>query len=1034
MRKTVKLLALMAGMLIGSVNGWLMATPIANLNFTEPTTLPTAYTYSNANKPSIVTNGGKSCVYLTNGGGGTAPTVTNGVADVTTGKRWIAFTPDEDCTVVISVYSNKKKFSIYDNGASTAKDTYTNSAKAWEDWTVTGLQAGHCYVITGSNSQMYVSAMNYTASGSTPPTPPTPSSDATLSDLQVDGVTVAGFASATLNYSYTVPSSQTTLPVVSATTTNAQATPVITQTTSMTGQASVLVTAADGTTQQTYTVQFSQSGSVDPPTPPTPPTPTVLTLHETEVYEAPAIMGGYGGTLSTFGGREYEVYYINRDANSNQSVAISNTDKAGSITTPGATDYECAASDGWFLIKASGNGGETGFAAAGEFQQSVRKINMKGDSNGNLVDSIVMHVKGYSEFALVGKDNSTTTGSKEKRLKVFVDGVLRDNALNNNYSIRRYPLTTGEHVIKVGAVGSSNSVVLAFSLQVAYVPKLKHLKGNDSTQVVSQTASIKPVTYYLKNRISDAELVWNGYAATGITLQQNAAGDTLTLQGTANCPVGTYQYTIQAKDSANTVVSSLSGSFSVDTKVECTSGSLTTSVFANSAIKPVVFRCYTTDMNNVTSQWTGATPAGLSFTKDANNHTLTLSGTPTQPGTYAYTVSVSGGNTLEGTVTVKNDQPTVLPGKPTLLYLYKNTENDGLYSYITSSQKYGYFARPAAETMAAANNYASYDAVVISEDVDATNNEVLDIIRSLQKPVINMKVFTYSKSRLGWGDPDNGSISNTKIKVLRSSHAIFAGLNSTNGEVTVLSAVSDNKGLMPAEVSYAGTVCLATAPKRGENYSDDGEPQTLIHEVPASMRGGAKYISLPIGLSSTANLTLDGKKLFDNIISYLTAAGSSGAEAPTIQITGFSINGVAGIIDQQAKTILVNLPAGTNLSALTPQVTLADNKLTYVTPGSGETVDFSDLHYGVVYTVSDYITKVRYTAKVRVGTGLENAENDGLWVGGSTLYNPEGVWVNIFSMSGQLLTTTNSDFSFDKLPRGMYIVKSENNTTLKVLH
>lgn len=870
------------------------------------------------------------------------------------------------------------------------------------------------------------------AGGSTPPTPPTPSSDATLSDLKVNGTTITGFSANTTSYNYTIASGVTTIPTVTATANNANATLNITQATSLTGTASVVVTAQDNTTL-TYTVQFSQSGDT-PPTPPTPPTPTVLTLHETEVYEAPAIMGGYGGTLSSFGGREYEVYYINRDANSKLSVATTNTDKAGSITTLGASNNECAASDGWFIIKSNGNGGDTTFVATDEFLKSVRKINMKSDSNGNPLDSIVMHVKGYSEFALVGKDNSTTTGSKEKRLKVFVDGVLRDNTLNTNYSIRRYPLTTGEHVIKVIAVGSSNSVVLAFSLQVAYVPKLKHLKGNDSTQVVSQTAAIKPVTYYLKNRISDAELVWISNAATGITLQQNAAGDTLTLQGTANCPVGTYHYTIQAKDSANTVVSSLSGSFSVDTKVECTSGSLTTSVFANSAIKPVVFRCYTTDMNNVTSQWTGATPAGLSFTKDANNHTLTLSGTPTQPGTYAYTVSVSGGNTLNGTVTVKNDQPTILPGKPTLLYLYKNTENDGLYSYITSSQKYGYFARPAAETMAAATNYSSYDAVVISEDVDATNNEVLDIIRSLQKPVLNMKVFTYSKSRLGWGDPDNGSISNTKIKVLRSSHAIFAGLNSTNGEVTVLSAVSDNKGLMPAEVSYAGTVCLATAPKRGENYSDDGEPQTLIHEVPASMRGGAKYISLPIGLSSTANLTLDGKKLFDNIISYLTAAGSSGAEAPTIQITGFSINGVAGIIDQQAKTILVNLPAGTNLSALTPQVTLADNKLTYVTPGSGETVDFSDLHYGVVYTVSDYITKVRYTAKVRVGTGLENAENDGLWVGGSTLYNPEGVWVNIFSMSGQLLTTTNSDFSFDKLPRGMYIVKSENNTTLKVLH
>ena len=869
------------------------------------------------------------------------------------------------------------------------------------------------------------------AGGSTPPTPPTPSSDATLSDLQVDGVTVAGFASATLNYSYTVPSSQTTLPVVSATTTNAQATPVITQTTSMTGQASVLVTAADGTTKQTYTVQFSQSGSVDPPTPPTPPTPTVLTLHETEVYEAPAIMGGYGGTLATYGGREYEVYYVNRDAaGSNLSISLVNTDKNNGITT-GTSNVQCAANDGWLIAKGCSNSSSSD-NLGDEFGSMVRRLDMQEG------DSIVMHVKGYSEFAMVAADKKKDTSSGQTKpqdnryFKVYIDGQLQASQFNTSTTIRRYPITTGEHVIKVIHSGTENSKFFAFSLQVAYVPKLKHLKGNDSTQVVLQTAAIKPITYFLKNRISDAELTWNGQEATGISLVKGN-NDTLYVQGTANCPVGSYSYTISAKDSNNVVVSSLSGSFSVESKVECQSGSLTMSVFANSAIKPVVFRCYTTDMNNVTSQWTGATPAGLSFTKDVNNHTLTLSGTPTQPGTYAYTVSVSGGNTLNGTVTVKNDQPTILPGKPTLLYLYKNTENDGLYSYITSSQKYGYFARPAAETMAAANNYAPYDAVVISEDVDATNNEVLDIIRSLQKPVLNMKVFTYSKSRLGWGDPDNGSISNTKIKVLRSSHAIFTGLNSTNGEVTVLSAVSDNKGLMPAEVSYAGTVCLATAPKRGENYSDDGEPQTLIHEVPASMRG-AKYISLPIGLSSTANLTTDGKKLFDNIISYLTAAGSSGAEAPTIQITGFSINGVAGIIDQQAKTILVNLPTGTNLSALTPQVTLADNKLTYVTPGSGETVDFSDLHYGVVYTVSDYITKVRYTAKVRVGTGLENAENDGLWVGGSTLYNPGGVWVNIFSMSGQLMTTTNSDFSFDSLPRGMYIVKSENNTTLKVLH
>ena len=820
--------------------------------------------------------------------------------------------------------------------------------------------------------------------------------------------------------------------------------------TTNTFQTSGNLTYGDGKTFYLVDVTVTISGSTPPDTitptppdtltpttpdttvvPPTPPTPTVLTLHETEVYEAPAIMGGYGGTLSTFGGREYEVYYINRDANSKLSVATTNTDKAGSITTLGASDNECAASDGWFIIKSSGNGGETGFAAAGEFQQSVRKINMKGDSNGNLVDSIVMHVKGYSEFALVGKDNSTTTGNKEKRLKVFVDGVLRDNTLNTNYSIRRYPLTTGEHVIKVGAVGSSNSVVLAFSLQVAYVPKLKHLKGNDSTQVVLQTAAIKPITYFLKNRISDAELTWNGQEATGISLVKGN-NDTLYVQGTANCPVGSYSYTISAKDSNNVVVSSLSGSFSVESKVECQSGSLTMSVFANSAIKPVVFRCYTIDMNNATSSWAGATPAGLSFQKDPSSHTITLSGTPTVPGTYQYTVAMAGGNTLNGSITVKNDQPTILPGKPTLLYLYKDNENDGLYNYITTSGKYGYFARPAADDLGDNSAYQRYDAVVISEDVDATNREVLGIIRNLKKPVLNMKIFTYSANRLGWGDPDNGSISNTKITIKQANHTIFGGLSATNGEVQVLSAVSGNKGLMPAEVNYAGTICLATAPKRGDNYDDEGEPQTIIHEVPVSMRG-AKYISLPIGLGSTRNLTAEGKKLFDNIITYLTSNTSASVIAPTIQITSFNVNGVAGVIDQNAKTIQLNLPTGTDLTALTPQITLADAQLTYVTPGSGETVDFSDLHYGVVYTVSDYITKVRYTVKARVASGMEDVDADGLWVGGDMLHNTQSVWVKIYSMDGQLITTTNSDYSFAGQPRGMYIVRSENST-LKVLH
>ena len=741
-------------------------------------------------------------------------------------------------------------------------------------------------------------------------------------------------------------------------------------------------------------------------------------------------MGGYGGTLATYGGREYEVYYVNRDAaGSNLSISLVNTDKNNGITT-GTSNVQCAANDGWLIAKGCGNSSSSD-NVGDEFGSMVRRLDMQEG------DSIVMHVKGYSEFAMVAADKKKDTSSGQTKpqdnryFKVYIDGQLQASQFNTSTTIRRYPITTGEHVIKVIHSGTEKSKFFAFSLQVAYVPKLKHLKGNDSTQVVLQTAAIKPITYFLKNRISDAELTWNGQEATGISLVKGN-NDTLYVQGTANCPVGSYSYTISAKDSNNVVVSSLSGSFSVESKVECQSGSLTMSVFANSAIKPVVFRCYTIDMNNATSSWTGATPAGLSFQKDPSSHTITLSGTPTVPGTYQYTVAMAGGNTLNGSITVKNDQPTILPGKPTLLYLYKDNENDGLYNYITGSGKYGYFARPAADDMGDNSAYQRYDAVVISEDVDATNREVLGIIRNLRKPVLNMKIFTYSANRLGWGDPDNGSISNTKITIKQANHTIFGGLSATNGEVQVLSAVSGNKGLMPAEVNYAGTICLATAPKRGDNYDDEGEPQTIIHEVPVSMRG-AKYISLPIGLGSTRNLTAEGKKLFDNIITYLTSNTSASVIAPTIQITSFNVNGVAGVIDQNAKTIQLNLPTGTDLTALTPQITLADAQLTYVTPGSGETVDFSDLHYGVVYTVSDYITKVRYTVKARVASGMEDVDADGLWVGGDMLHNTQSVWVKIYSMDGQLITTTNSDYSFAGQPRGMYIVRSENST-LKVLH
>ncbi len=89
-----------------------------------------------------------------------------------------------------------------------------------------------------------------------------PGSDASLSDLKVDGTTITSFAPATLTYEMTLEATVTTPPAVTYTTTDPTATAVVTNATDLAGNAearttTVVVTAADGTTTQTYSILFN---------------------------------------------------------------------------------------------------------------------------------------------------------------------------------------------------------------------------------------------------------------------------------------------------------------------------------------------------------------------------------------------------------------------------------------------------------------------------------------------------------------------------------------------------------------------------------------------------------------------------------------------------------------------------------------------------------------------------------------------------------------------------------------------------------
>ena len=83
------------------------------------------------------------------------------------------------------------------------------------------------------------------------------SNNARLADIQVNGTNITGFNAYLNTYNVVLPYGTTEVPVVTASAQDGGATVAITQPTSTTGSATIDVTAADGTTKNSYTLNFS---------------------------------------------------------------------------------------------------------------------------------------------------------------------------------------------------------------------------------------------------------------------------------------------------------------------------------------------------------------------------------------------------------------------------------------------------------------------------------------------------------------------------------------------------------------------------------------------------------------------------------------------------------------------------------------------------------------------------------------------------------------------------------------------------------
>ena len=796
------------------------------------------------------------------------------------------------------------------------------------------------------------------------------------------------------------------------------------------GTATITVTTQDGNKTATCTVTVSAAV-----------TPTVpqsgLIIHVPEVYEDKLLAGGYNTPLTVVNGREYEVYYTERTADGDYptfSTTLASEGKATGISgSTSKTENVGRDGDKWFQGTVYSHSECKNASDIDEFDFETKMIREHRLSKDNTYQ---FHVQGFDQFSLWGMDKKLDPKNGNQVFVVKIDGVEQatDASLYNTtaYTVRRYNMTTGEHLIEISTTctGSNVCYMGGFSLRVAQEPRTKWLKGNDSTQVVLQTTSPKNVFYYTKyNSMGETRLVWEGQEATGIALStrtQDALGDTLVLGGTANCPVGEYRYNVIAYYNG-VETSRVKGKFRVASDIQATS-EIDIDAYQNEEMDQITFKYYALSADDVQLTWPNGQPQGISG--NGNNGKYIIGGTPnvsgTLPQTFPFSITVAGADTIiQGKITIK----ALDYGQNAVLYLYKNNKayvKDGVYKYLDDAGKYNLIARRAKEDgLRPAVQYANYKWVLISEDVDADNQEALALARGESDlPVLSMKSFSYTPGRLNWGEPNNGSLTMEEgryITVQRADHPIFQALGKQRGDRIMVLDTVVGKGLMPVAVNFSGTLCLATARTRSiDDYYADGPEETFLHEVPSDMHGGRKYICLPIGLEGSNYLSSQGKKLIDETIKYLLGAQAS-ITLPDLAITDFRIGNYVGRINDSENLILVPVLQSDSdlMKTAVPQITLA-SPLTHVTPAvSNEdgSVDFSNWHYGVRYTVSDYINTRSYDVLVQ-------------------LYDPQGIdavytpgeWVNIYDMQGRKLTTTNEDIRQMALPTGVYIVVTENGT------
>lgn len=206
------------------------------------------------------------------------------------------------------------------------------------------------------------------------------------------------------------------------------------------------------------------------------------------------------------------------------------------------------------------------------------------------------------------------------------------------------------------------------------------------------------------------------------------------------------------------------------------------------------------------------------------------------------------------------------------------------------------------------------------------------------------------------------------------------------------------------------TISANIATGRGLTY-------TINDGVSTTLAGTGACVDYVVNVNSEAPVKIIVQGLNSN--SAWTSFFSFSYAAKTPTISAFKINGTPAVIDQTAKTIVLQMPWGTDISAVTPEVTISS--ATGYTPTGAQNFTTGP----IVYAVTDGTTTNNYTATITAKSTVDTDKSiTSLTVNGRTATINEatgaitcefpsftgslGNWPVAFTLSG---TTCSANFT-----------------------